>query len=70
MKPSSSFASSDIISMPQGGSKVIWTLTCFTPGSGSTASATHPGISPATGQPGAVRVIMISTAFSDVISMV
>ena len=34
MNPSSSRASSDIISMPQGGSKVIWTSTCLTPGQG------------------------------------
>ena len=46
MNPSSSFASSDIMSIPHGGSKVICTSTCFTPGKDSTAPATQPGISP------------------------
>ena len=54
--PSSSRASSDIMSMPQGGSQVSSTSTCFTPSSGSTASATQPGIRVARdGQPGAVQ---------------
>ena len=43
---------------------------CLTPANGPTASATQPGISPATGQPGAVRVIITSTSFSGDISMV
>ena len=39
-----------------GGSKVISTSTPDTPSTAPTAFSTHPGISPATGQPGAVNV--------------
>src|SRR6056297_300143 len=70
MKPSSSRASSLIMSMPQGGSQTRWTSTCLTPARGSIASATQPGISPATGQPGAVRVMVTLIAFSASISIV
>ena len=43
---------------------------CRTPGSAFTASATQPGISPATGQPGAVSVIRTWTAFVSSMAMV
>src|SRR6056297_216118 len=70
MNPSSSRASSDIMSIPHGGSHVRSTSTCLTPGKGSIASATHPGISPATGQPGAVSVIMMLTSEASLMSIV
>lgn len=54
-------ASSDMRLWSQGGSKTMLTLTSFTPGTEATAFSTQTGISPATGQPGAVRVMSTAT---------
>ena len=45
----------------QGGSKTRLTFTWPTPGTDDTAFSTQPGMSPATGHPGAVRVMSTST---------
>src|SRR5258706_8320916 len=58
----SSFASSDMRSGVHGGSKVMFTFTSRTPLTVSMALLTIFGISPATGQPGAVRVISMVTS--------
>ncbi len=54
-------ASSDMRLMSQGGSNVRFTLAPLTPGTPSTAFSTQIGISPATGHPGAVRVMSMVT---------
>src|SRR5581483_9983738 len=59
--PRASLASSDMRSLSHGGSKVSVTVTWPTPGTAPTAFSTQVGISPATGQPGAVSVISIAT---------
>src|SRR4051812_12373050 len=55
-KPRSSLASSLIISRFHGGSKVSITFTSVTPSIARILVSTSTIISPATGQPGAVRV--------------
>src|SRR5204862_285764 len=60
----SSLASSLIRSGVQGGSKVILTVTSPMPSTNSSAALTLPGISPATVQLGAVRVMSTVTFFS------
>ncbi len=59
---SASRASSDMRLVSQGGSKTSVTVVPLTPGTALTASSTHFGISPATGQPGAVSVISMATS--------
>src|SRR4029077_6854224 len=54
---SSSFASSLMRSGVQGGSNVMLTVTSPIPSTPSSAPFPIPGISPATGQPGAVSVM-------------
>src|SRR5262249_47538185 len=58
----SSLASSLMRSGVQGGSKVMFTVTCPMPSTFSSAALTLPGISPATGQFGAVKVISTATS--------
>src|SRR5579883_571560 len=60
-RPSSSRTSSDIRDLSQGGSKTSRTSAFVTPSTSSTAFCTQLTISPATGQPGAVNVMSIST---------
>src|SRR3954465_2017092 len=57
-------ASSDMRLWSQGGSKTMLTVTALTPGTEATAFSTHTGISPATGQPGAVSVMSTATFLS------
>ena len=45
----------------QGGSKTTVALAPETPGTAATASSTQTGMSPATGQPGAVSVMSTLT---------
>src|SRR5262245_43511201 len=59
--PSANLASSDMRSLSQGGSNVSFTETWPTPATPATAFSTQVGISPATGQPGAVSVISTAT---------
>src|SRR6185503_16022491 len=59
---SSSLASSLMRSGVQGGSKVMFTVTSPMPSTVSSAALTLPGISPATGQLGAVRVMSTATS--------
>jgi YVTN family beta-propeller protein len=61
-------ASSDMRLWSHGGEKTILTSTPATPGTDDTAFSTHTGISPATGQPGAVRVMSILTKWLSSIS--
>src|SRR5581483_1963541 len=58
-----SLASSDISDGSQGGSNTRLTAQDLNSGTLSTASRTHSGISPATGQPGAVKVMSMTTSF-------
>src|SRR6476660_8272010 len=58
----SSFASSLMRSGVQGGSNVMLTVTSPMPSTPSSAPFTIPGISPATGQPGAVSVMSTVTS--------
>src|SRR5262245_18680804 len=58
---SSSRAASLIRLMSQGGSNTRLTLTWPTPGTEAAAFSAQSGMSPATGQPGAVSVMSIST---------
>src|SRR5690606_21418899 len=58
---SATCASSLILSGPQGGSNTIVTSTSWMPSTERAAFSTHPGISPATGHPGAVSVISMLT---------
>src|SRR5690606_29325530 len=60
-QPTATCASSDMRSGVHGGSNTILTSTPETPSTAPTAFSTQPGISPATGQPGAVSVISILT---------
>src|SRR5690606_32228276 len=60
-QPTATRASSDMRSGLHGGSNVIFTATPDTPSTAPTAFSTQPGISPATGQPGAVSVMSILT---------
>ncbi|MNC72789.1 hypothetical protein D3C75_1238910 [compost metagenome] len=57
-------ASSLILEESHGGSNTRLARADFTPSTFFTASSTQPGISPATGQPGAVSVISIRTSRS------
>ncbi len=57
-------ASSLILEGSHGGSKVSSTWQERTPGMVVTAFCTQPGMSPATGQPGAVSVISTITSRS------
>src|SRR5471032_1898192 len=54
-------ASSDMRLWSHGGSNTMLTLAPATPGTADTAFSTQRGISPATGQAGAVRVMSILT---------
>src|SRR6266702_4658716 len=58
--PSSNWASSDIFDESHGGSKTRLIFTLPTPGACFTAFSTQPKNSPATGQPGAVKVMSMS----------
>src|SRR5581483_4023812 len=60
---SCSLASSLMREGSHGGSNTSSTRQDFTSGISSTASSTQPGMSPATGQPGAVRVMSMTTSF-------
>ena len=59
--PTASLASSDMRLWSHGGSNTSSTSQLLTPSTPSTAFLTQIGISPATGQPGAVSVICTST---------
>src|SRR5829696_2804283 len=61
-------ASSDMRLWSQGGSKTMLTFTSLTPGTAATAFSTQTGISPATGQPGAVSVMSTATFLSSSMS--
>src|SRR5579872_1514013 len=61
---SCSLASSDIRDGSQGGSKITLTVQDLMPSISMTASSTQPGMSPATGHPGAVSVMSMATSFS------
>lgn len=65
---SATLASSDMRDWSQGGSKVMLTLTPETPLTVETAFSTQPGISPATGHPGAVSVMSMATWRSSAMS--
>ena len=68
-QPTATCASSLIRSGVHGGSKTISTRTSWMPSTELTAFSTHTGISPATGHPGAVSVIWMSTVRSSSISI-
>ncbi len=55
--------------MSHGGSNTRLTFTSFTPSTSDTAFCTQPGMSPATGQPGAVSVMSMVTVRSSAMSM-
>src|SRR5215472_9395701 len=57
INPNSSFASSLMRSLVQGGDHTSLTRASCTPGTEPTASRTWPGSAPATGQAGVVKVI-------------
>src|SRR4030088_2268690 len=59
MKPSSSRADSDIRDLSHGGSQTSATWASVTPYTAPTLASTSPGIAPAAGQLGAVRVILM-----------
>ena len=61
-------ASSDMRLWSHGGSKTMLTVTAWMPFTLATAFSTQPGISPATGQPGAVSVMSIATLRSSEMS--
>ena len=61
-KPSSSWASSDIIERSHSGSKTRLTLTDFTPSTDSIFILTSSMMNSAAGQLGAVRVMSIMTS--------
>src|SRR5262245_52291777 len=60
--PSCSLAASDMRAGVHGGSQTTSTFADVTFSSGRTLRCTSPGSVPATGQPGEVSVILISTA--------
>src|SRR6185436_19766245 len=67
-QPTATRASSDMRSGDHGGSNTMLTSTSEMPSTVLTAFCTQPGISPATGQPGAVSVMSIFTTRSSSIS--
>jgi hypothetical protein len=69
MNPSSRRAASDIREASQGGSQTSSTSASVTPSTVRSLASTSPGMTPATGQLGAVRVIWIRTMPSSVMSM-
>jgi len=61
INPNSTFATSDIISLSQGGLQTISIIASFTSGMDFTFPSTYGGSEPATGQAGEVNVILILT---------